>query len=154
MALTACSSPHTSCRNHVARILGIDPGSRRCGIAITNSDQTMAFPRPALSVDETLMGKIAQLVDDEAAVLIVVGRPISLAGDETASTEEADELYRAIRERVHSATVVQWDERLTTVEAQRSLGRAGMNERNQRAHIDSAAAVIMLQHYLDGLSAD
>jgi putative Holliday junction resolvase len=114
----------------------------------------MAFPRPALSVDETLMGKIAQLVDDEAAVLIVVGRPISLAGDETASTEEADELYRAIRERVHSATVVQWDERLTTVEAQRSLGRAGMNERNQRAHIDSAAAVIMLQHYLDGLSAD
>lgn len=114
----------------------------------------MAFPRPALSVDESLMSKIAQLVDDEAAVLIVVGRPISLAGDETASTEEADELYRAIRERVHSATVVQWDERLTTVEAQRSLSRAGMNERNQRTHIDSAAAVIMLQHYLDGLSTD
>jgi putative Holliday junction resolvase len=138
----------------VARILGIDPGSRRCGVAVTDSDQTMAFPRPALSVDESLMGKIAQLVDDEAVVLIVVGRPISLAGEETASTEEADELYRAIRERVHHATVVQWDERLTTVEAQRSLSRAGVNERNQRSRIDSAAAVIMLQHYLDGLSTD
>jgi putative Holliday junction resolvase len=138
----------------VARILGIDPGSRRCGVAITDSDQTMAFPRPALNVDDSLMGQISQLVEEEAVVLIVVGRPISLAGDETASTEEADELYRSIRERVHHATVVQWDERLTTVEAQRSLGRAGMNERKQRAHIDSAAAVIMLQHYLDGLSTD
>lgn len=138
----------------MARILGIDPGSRRCGVAITDSDQTMAFPRPALNVDDSLMGQIAQLVEEEAVVLIVVGRPISLAGDETASTEEADELYRSIRERVHHATVVQWDERLTTVEAQRSLGRAGMNERKQRAHIDSAAAVIMLQHYLDGLSTD
>jgi putative Holliday junction resolvase len=138
----------------VARILGIDPGSRRCGVAITDSDQTMAFPRPALNVDDSLMGQISQLVEEEAVVLIVVGRPISLAGDETASTEEADELYRSIRERVHHATVVQWDERLTTVEAQRSLGRTGMNERKQRAHIDSAAAVIMLQHYLDGLSTD
>jgi putative Holliday junction resolvase len=138
----------------VGRILGIDPGTRRCGVAITDSDQTMAFPRPALGVDETLMSKIAQLVEDEAVVLIVVGRPISLAGDETASTEEADELYRAIRERVHHATVIQWDERLTTVEAKRSLSGAGMNERDQRLHIDSAAAVIMLQHYLDGLSTD
>jgi putative Holliday junction resolvase len=138
----------------VGRILGIDPGSRRCGVAITDSEQTMAFPRPALSVDESLMSKIAQLVEDEAVVLIVVGRPISLAGDDTKSTEEADELYRAIRERVHHAGVIQWDERLTTVEAKRSLGNAGMKERNQRTHIDSAAAVIMLQHYLDGLSTD
>jgi putative holliday junction resolvase len=114
----------------------------------------MAFPRPALRVDESLMASIAQLVEDEAVVLIVVGRPISLAGDDTKSTDEADELYRAIRERVHHATVVQWDERLTTVEAQRSLASAGIDERNQRARIDSAAAAIMLQHYLDGLSTD
>lgn len=114
----------------------------------------MAFPRPALDVDESLMGKIAELVEDEAVGLIVVGRPISLSGNETESTEQADELYRAIRERVHHATVIQWDERLTTVEAQRSLSGAGMKEKNQRSHVDSAAAVIMLQHYLDGLSSD
>jgi putative Holliday junction resolvase len=138
----------------VARILAIDPGSRRCGIAITDSDQTMAFPRPALDVNESLMGKIAQLVEDEAVGLIVVGRPLSLAGDETSSTDQADELFRAVQDRVHHATVIQWDERLTTVEAQRSLSGAGMNAKNQRAHVDSAAAVIMLQHYLDALSAD
>ena len=138
----------------MARILGIDPGRRHCGIAITDTEQTMAFPRPALLVDESLMGKIAQLVEDESVGLIVVGRPIALSGNETDSTEQADELYRSIRERVHHATVIQWEERLTTVQAQRFLSSAGMNERNQRAHIDSAAAVIMLQHYLDGLSAD
>lgn len=138
----------------MARILGIDPGTRRCGIAITDSEQTMAFPRPALSVDESLMGKIAQLVEDESVGLIVVGRPVSLAGNETESTEQADELCRKIRDRIHHATVVQFDERLTTVEAERSLSGAGMSEKNQRSHVDSAAAVIMLQHYLDGLSTD
>jgi putative Holliday junction resolvase len=100
------------------------------------------------------MGKIAQLVEDESVGLIVMGRPISLAGNDTQSTEDADEMYRRVRERVHSATVIQWDERLTTLEAQRSLTSAGMREKNQRSHVDSAAAVVMLQHYLDGLSAD
>lgn len=138
----------------MARILAIDPGTRRCGIAITDTDQTMAFPRPALAADESLMGKIAQLVEDEAVGLIVIGRPISLAGNDTQSTEHADELYRAVRDRVHNATVIQWDERLTTLEAQRSLTSAGMREKNQRSHVDSAAAVVMLQHYLDGLSAE
>jgi putative Holliday junction resolvase len=84
----------------------------------------------------------------------VVGRPISLVGDETASTDQADELFRAIQDRVHRATVIQWDERLTTVEASRSLSGAGVNAKNQRTRVDSAAAVIMLQHYLDGLSPD
>jgi putative Holliday junction resolvase len=51
------------------------------------------------------------------------------------------------------ATVLQWDERLTTLEAQKSLSEAGLRAREQRDHIDSAAAVIMLQHYLDGLPA-
>jgi putative Holliday junction resolvase len=138
----------------MARILGIDPGSRRCGIAITDSDQTMAFPRTALDVNESLMGKIALLVENEAVGLIVVGRPLSLSGSETASTDQADELFRAIQDRIHHATVIQWDERLTTVEAQRSLSGAGMNAKNQRTHVDSAAAAIMLQHYLDGLSTD
>jgi putative Holliday junction resolvase len=50
-------------------------------------------------------------------------------------------------------TVLQWDERLTTLEAQKSLAAAGMRAREQRDHVDSAAAVIMLQNYLDGLHA-
>jgi putative holliday junction resolvase len=136
------------------RILAIDPGTRRCGIAITDSEQTMAFPRPVLAVDDQLMISIAHLVDEESVGLIVVGRPVALAGNDTASTELADEFYRSLRESVRHVTIIQFDERLTTREAQRSLSSAGMNARTQRAHIDSAAAVIMLQHYLDGLSAD
>jgi putative Holliday junction resolvase len=135
----------------MSRVLGIDPGSRRCGVAVSNSTRTMAFPRPALAQNATLFVLLTALVDEESIGLIVVGRPLALAGHVTASTLEADALYQSIRERLHHVTVIQWDERLTTHEAQKSLSAAGMRAREQRDHVDSAAAVIMLQNYLDGL---
>jgi putative Holliday junction resolvase len=137
----------------MARILGIDPGTRRCGVAITDSAQTMAFPRPALAAGETLMIALAALVQDEAVALIVVGRPVALSGKETASTSLADQLYQSIQRSLPGTKAIQWDERLTTLEAQRSLAGAGMKAKQHREHIDSAAAVIMLQNYLDGLNA-
>jgi putative Holliday junction resolvase len=137
----------------MARILGIDPGTRRCGVAITDSAQTMAFPRPALAVDETLMSALAELIQVESVALIVVGRPVALSGKVTASTTLADQLYESILRTLPDTAAIQWDERLTTLEAQRSLSGAGMKAKQHREHIDSAAAVIMLQNYLDGLNA-
>ena len=137
----------------MATILGIAPGTRRCGVSITDSAQTMAFPRPALAADESLMSALSGLVQDESVVLIVVGRPVALSGKETASTSLADQLYESIQRTLPDMEVIQWDERLTTREAQRSLSGAGMKARQHREHIDSAAAVIMLQNYLDGLNA-
>ncbi len=138
----------------MARILGIDPGSRRCGIAITDSARTMAFPRPSLQADDALMLNVSRLVEEEAVALVVVGRPVALSGNVTASTESADRLFDALQESLAPVPVVQWDERLTTFEAQRSLSGAGMKAKQHREHIDSAAAVIMLQNYLDGLRAE
>lgn len=138
----------------MARILGIDPGSRRCGIAITDSARTLAFPRPALVVDASLLLNIARLCDDEAVDLVLVGRPVALSGNETASTAAADTLYHALRELLHLVPVVQRDERLTTLEAGRSLSGAGIRTKEQRSHIDSAAAVIMVQNYLNGLRGE
>jgi putative Holliday junction resolvase len=137
----------------MARILGIDPGTKRCGVAITDSAQTMAFPRPALRADESLMSSLSQLVADELVAVVVVGRPVALSGKETQSTALADQLYELIRRTLPDVEIVQWDERLTTLEAQRSLSGAGMKAKQHREHIDSAAAVIMLQNYLDGLNA-
>jgi putative Holliday junction resolvase len=137
----------------MARILGIDPGTRRCGVAITDSAQTMAFPRAALAADETLMSALAELVQNESVALIVVGRPVALSGKATASTSLADQLYESIQRALPDTATIQWDERLTTLEAQRSLSGAGMKAKHHREHIDSAAAVIMLQNYLDGLNA-
>jgi putative Holliday junction resolvase len=138
----------------MARTLGIDPGTKRCGVAITDSAHTMAFPRPALANDEHLITKLRALIDEEGAATIVVGRPVALSGNETASTHSADELYERLVAAFDEVAVIQWDERLTTFEAQRSLAQAGIRAKDHREHVDSAAAVIMLQNYVDGLSAD
>lgn len=113
----------------------------------------MAFPRPALTVDDVVAQRIAEVVREEMVDLVVIGRPVALSGNETQSTESADALYRAVVETLEDVEVIQWDERLTTRQAQRSLTGAGVKAKQQRALIDSAAAVIMLQHYLDGLRA-
>jgi putative Holliday junction resolvase len=137
----------------MSRILGIDPGSRRCGVAITDSTRTMAFPRPALEVDDEMLASIVALIDEESVEQVVVGRPVALSGKETASTEMADRLFASLREVLGDVPVIQWDERLTTHEAQRSLTGAGMRAKQHRQHVDSAAAAIMLQNYIDGLRA-
>lgn len=136
----------------MARILGIDPGTRRCGVAITDSAETMAFPRDALAVDENLVPSVAQLVASEGVELVVVGRPLSLSGRETPSTRLADDLFIRLRDAIEQP-VVQHDERLTTTSAQRSLQHAGVATRHQRPRIDSAAAAVMLQHFADSRHA-
>jgi putative Holliday junction resolvase len=137
----------------MARVLGIDPGTKRCGIAITNSAQTMAFPRPAIDRDDQTLLRLNELVESEGVGTIVIGRPIALSGNETESTKDADALFAQVCEHV-SVPVIQWDERLTTRDAQKSLSEAGLTAKESRARIDSAAAVVMLQNYLDGLNAE
>jgi putative Holliday junction resolvase len=132
----------------MARLLGIDPGTKRCGVAITDSSESMAFPREALANDDDFVARVITLASDEGVELIVVGRPVSLAGRETASTSFADELYTRLS-TASDVPVVQHDERLTTTAAQRSLSEAGIKTKDHRARIDSAAAVVMLQHYAE-----
>jgi len=138
----------------MAKLLGIDPGAVRCGVAITDSAATLAFPRAALSSGDALVSSISALVLEEGVGTVVVGRPVALSGNETASTEAADRLFVALAEALDGVSVVQWDERLSTVEAQRSLARAGRRAKEHRESLDSAAAVVMLQSYLDGQARD
>ncbi len=135
----------------MGRILGLDPGSRRCGVAITDSARSMAFPRPALEVGEHLPVMIGQLVEEESVDLVVVGRPVALSGRETSSTLLADTLYQALRDSLHHTSVIQWDERLTTREATRHLHAAGHRTESHRDRVDSAAATVMLESYLEWL---
>jgi putative Holliday junction resolvase len=114
----------------------------------------MAFPRPALEANESFLVKLASLVEEENVGLVVVGRPLGLSGTATASTGVAKALYDSIVDALAPLRVVEWDERLTTLEAQRSLTSAGIKHKNQRERIDSAAAVVMLQNYVDALLAD
>ena len=112
----------------------------------------MAFPREAILFDQNLASKVARLVRDEGVELVVVGRPVSLAGASTPSTTHAHELFEGLVGALE-IPVVQHDERLSTVAAQRSLSSAGVKVKDHRARIDSAAAVVMLQHFVDSRHA-
>jgi len=138
----------------MARLLGIDPGTKRCGVAVSNTSESMAFPRPALATDESLLRQIRALVLEEEIEGIVVGRPVSLAGRKTSSTQVADELFEQLIAEFSPMDIVQVDERLTTVEASRSLSEAGLSLKQQKSHVDSAAAVILLQSFLEGRRVD
>jgi putative pre-16S rRNA nuclease len=137
----------------MGRVLGLDPGSVRVGVALSDSSLTMAFPRPALANDATLLARLGALVADEAVEVVVVGRPVALSGRRTASTASADDLFRALRDGLAGVSVVQADERLTTVEAGRRLTSAGRTARDARDALDSAAAVVLLEAYLEASRA-
>ncbi len=136
----------------MARLLAIDPGTKRCGVAISDSNETLAFPREAIMVDDRIAAAIVALSDEEGAAMIVVGRPLSLGGAETASTALADDLVQRLLS-LTTLPVVQWDERFTTTQAQRQMRDAGVNAKDGRSRIDSAAAVVLLQDFMEARRA-
>jgi putative Holliday junction resolvase len=95
--------------------------------------------------------RIANLVREKAAVAVVVGMPRNMDGTSGPAAEKAKAFIEKLRERV-SCRVVSWDERLTTVSAQRAMREAGRKAKDQRSVIDQAAAQILLQSWLDGQS--
>ncbi len=133
----------------MGRVIGLDPGSKRIGVAISDSSRTMAFPRPSVPVGEAAWAALESLVVDEEADLVVVGRPVALAGHDTPSTQQADSFREQLIQRIAPVPVVALDERLTTVSASRQLSSAGVRSRDQRQVVDSAAATVLLQGFLD-----
>ena len=136
----------------MGRIVGIDPGSKRVGVAVSDSARTLALPRSSVPAGEGCVDHLIALVREINADVVVVGRPVSLAGAETASTVMADQLREELRNALGDVLVVAADERLSTVSATKSFQSAGVRAREQRERIDSAAAAVLLQGYLDALA--
>lgn len=127
--------------------LGIDVGQARVGVARSDPHGTMAVPVATLG-RETALLEIAGLVLEYEPLEIVVGLPINLQGERTASTEDAEAFAREI-EALGVAPVRMVDERLSTVSATSALHSAGRSTRSHRSVVDQVAAVILLQHTLD-----
>jgi putative holliday junction resolvase len=141
------------------RRLGIDVGSVRIGVATSDPDGILATPVETVRRDRSNrhLRRLAQLVEELEAVEVVVGLPRTLADRSGPAAKDAIELADRLSERVAPTPVRLSDERLTTVTAQRSLREAGVRAKSQRPVIDQAAAVGILQNWLDqrraGLSA-
>jgi putative Holliday junction resolvase len=133
----------------MTRALGLDPGTKRIGVAVSDSSRTLAFPRTSIEASESAVQVVVNLVREESIATVVVGRPLTLAGKVSASTTKAEEFSRDLERALPDVELIRWDERLTTVSAQKSMTSAGKSSREQRDSIDSAAAVVLLQHFLE-----
>jgi putative holliday junction resolvase len=132
------------------RVLAVDPGSKRVGLALSDPTGTIAQPLVTIPAEprETLPTRLATLARENEATRIVVGLPRRLDGshgpEAVAARELAAELRRAARLPVELV-----DERLTTAAAERSLLEGGMHRQKRRANIDRVAAALLLQTHLD-----
>ena len=137
------------------RRLGVDVGSVRIGVAVSDPDGILATPVETVRRDRSgkHLRRLAELVAEHDAVEVIVGLPRTLADRTGPSAQDAIELAGKLAEvlacRVPRTLVRLADERLTTVSAQRSLHAAGVRAKQQRAVIDQAAAVAILQSWLD-----
>lgn len=128
------------------RLLALDPGEQRTGVALSDELGLYAHPRPAIRGGRNaVLDAVAKLVSDEAVDELVVGLPLSLSGEESAQTAIVRELVARLRERL-GIPVTEWDERLSSVQAGRTVRGA---ERRKSGELDSAAAALILQAVLD-----
>jgi putative Holliday junction resolvase len=132
------------------RILALDMGERRIGVALSDPTQTLA--RSLLVVerrdDRTAIERVTALVQERDVERVVVGYPLSLGGDVGPQAERVRQFASALAQRLE-VPVELWDERFSTADAERILREQGVRGRRRRQRIDATAAAIILQDYLD-----
>lgn len=132
----------------MSRVLALDYGSARCGVAVSDPTGTLATPLDAVTQANTRRGldRLATVVRETGAERVVVGLPLSLSGGDSAQTEEARAFAARLAARLGEGVPVElYDERFTTRIAQRSGGG--------RASEDSRAAAVLLEDWLAARSA-
>jgi putative Holliday junction resolvase len=136
------------------RALGIDLGEARIGVAVSDELGMLAHPVETIVVKETPdpLGRVARIAIEKDVGHVIIGLPKNMDGTTGAAAEKARAFAEKLREKV-SCPVRLWDERLTTVAAQRFLHDAGRNAKQSREVIDQVAAQIILQGWLDSQAA-
>lgn len=131
------------------RVLCLDLGDARIGVAISDPDRRLAVPLGTVRTgapDD--LKAIAKLVREHEVTLVVVGLPLTMAGEWGTRARHAEGFAGALRSFL-GVPVVLHDERLSTVEAERALREAGASGRQRRRVVDRSAATVILQSYLD-----
>ena len=144
----SCSEPAEPTRS--GRILAIDPGEKRIGVAAADRRTRVAVPLTTIEAGADPVEAVARLAEEEGAEAIVVGLALSLSGALGPQAQRAQSLADALAQRL-SIPVHTWDERLTSAEARRRLPRDRRSPRGKRRRgdVDALAAAIILQAFLD-----
>lgn len=134
----------------MGRILGIDYGSKRIGLAITDPNRSIASPFRTVEISnlDKLIAELTRIIEEESVKEIVIGLPIGLKGGYTTQKEKTEQFAEIIQDKI-GLPVSYFDERLTSVQAKRLLQSEGKKPSREKGLVDETAAAIMLQAFLD-----
>ena len=141
------------------RILGIDYGQKRIGIAYSDETHLIATNLPTMFTErkiEKTVKKLSNLIHQHEKELnystetIIVGKPLLMSGRNSLMTDEVLYFIELLSKEV-SCPIMTWDERLTSVQAERTLMEAEFTRKKRSQHVDKVSAIIILQSYLDYL---
>ena len=137
----------------MSRVLGIDYGERRMGLAVSDSLEIIAKPLKTLDRKKTFdyFSEILNIVIEKNVQKIVVGLPLTLKGKHSDQTKVVQKFIEKLKQAV-KIPVIHIDERLSSVAAVRSLKEMGVKTGHEKGRIDETAAAIILQEYLDSKS--
>jgi len=137
----------------MTRVMAVDLGAARTGVAVSDELGMLAHPWKTLPGGEASLGAVVAAVEEIKPSRVLVGLPRNMDGTSGPAAEAAKTFAASLRERV-GCPVELWDERLTTMAAQRALRESGRKARNQRGVVDQVAAQILLQSWLDRMACD
>jgi putative Holliday junction resolvase len=132
------------------RVLGLDLGAARIGVAVSDAERRVAVPHGTIRAGQPPgeLQAVAALVVELGATAVVVGHPRSMSGASGAQAQQAEAFAAALRAVLEVPVELQ-DERLSTAQAERSLRAAGVSGRRRRAVVDESAAAVILGAWLD-----
>ena len=131
------------------KYLSIDFGDRRVGLAISDFDKQIAFPRDILENNRSLVRQIKQFCKDEQIIKVVIGLPVEMDGTMGDRVIKTYEFGDKMKEAIYPIPVDYFDERLTTKEATKKLHQQGIKEKEQKGQKDMVSAQIILEAYME-----
>lgn len=136
------------------RALGIDFGTKRVGLAISDPTGTLASPYKTIvrTTRDALFDELVEIIHNEGVQAVVVGLPLSLDGDDTLTTRQARNFAESLARRIEQPVHLM-DERLSSAEAEHELRAAGMKRRKKKMALDQQAATIILRSWLESASS-
>lgn len=132
------------------KILGLDYGEKRIGVAI--SDELAMFAHPFTTLDKKDIGLLTGIIEKERIDSIVVGMPLNLNGSYSQKAKEVLDFVKEIKKSV-KIPVFTWDERFSTKEAERALIACDVSRKKRKKVLDKSSARVILQGYLDYIKA-
>lgn len=136
------------------RILALDHGTVRIGVAVSDELGMLAHPLDFIPAEPVaaFLDRLRRLLQEREVSLVIVGLPRNMDGSEGPAVRKVEEFVHLLKETI-AIPVRTWDERLTSAQAHRMLAESGKRSKERRGRVDSSAAAVLLQSFLDAQSA-